>query len=54
MMDCIVEIAKDKHLDRIYGLILRDNFRATELFKEKGVTVDYASIKKIVKAAIKL
>ncbi len=54
MMNCIVEIARDKDLDSIYGLILRDNARAIELFKNKGFAVDVASIKKIAKATLKL
>jgi len=54
MMDCIIEIAKAKNLDSIYGLILRDNSRAIELFKEKGFGVDYSSIKKVAKATLEL
>ena len=54
MMDCIVEIAKDKNLDSVYGLILRDNARAIDLFKTKGFSVDYTSIKKIVKTTLEL
>jgi acetyltransferase len=54
MMDCILDIAKDKNLDSIYGLILRDNSRAIELFKEKGFSVDYSSIKKVAKVTLEL
>ncbi|MDH5634571.1 MAG: GNAT family N-acetyltransferase, partial [Candidatus Bathyarchaeota archaeon] len=54
MMECIIEIAKDKGLESVYGLILRDNARAIELFKENGFSVDYSSIKKIAKAVLEL
>ncbi|MFP3984535.1 MAG: GNAT family N-acetyltransferase, partial [Candidatus Bathyarchaeia archaeon] len=54
MMDSIIEVAKDKNLDSIYGLMLRDNQRAIELFREKLFSVDYASVKKVVKATLKL
>jgi len=54
MMNSMIEIAKDKNLDSIYGLILRDNSRAIELFKEKDFSVDYSSIKKVVKATLEL
>ena len=54
MMDSIIEIARDKGLDSIYGLILRDNSRAIELFREKDFTVDVTSIKKVARATLKL
>jgi len=54
MMDCIIEIAKDKDLKSVYGLILRDNTRAIEMFKEKGFSIDYLSTKKVVKATLEL
>ncbi|MCW4051604.1 MAG: bifunctional acetate--CoA ligase family protein/GNAT family N-acetyltransferase [Candidatus Bathyarchaeota archaeon] len=54
MMDYIIEIAKDRKLETVYGLVLRDNNRAIELFKEKGFAVDYYSIKKIVKTTLEL
>jgi acetyltransferase len=54
MMDCIIEIAKDMNLESVYGLILRDNSRAIDLFKEKGFLVDYSSIKKVVKTTLEL
>lgn len=54
MMDFIIEIAKDRKLETVYGLVLRDNNRAIELFKEKGFAVDYYSIKKIVKTTLEL
>jgi len=50
MMDCIIEIARDKNLVRVYGLILRDNNRSIELFRKKGFAIDVSSIKKVVKA----
>ena len=53
MMDCIIEIAKDKNLESIYGLILRDNYRAIDLFEKKGFMIDVSSIKKVVKATLK-
>jgi len=52
MIDCIIEIAKDRHLESIYGLMLRDNLRAIELFEKKGFAVDLASMGKIVKATL--
>ena len=54
LMDCIIEIAKDKNLETIYGLVLRDNSRAIELFKAKGFGIDYYSIKKVVKTTLEL
>jgi len=54
MMDCIIEIARDKNLESIYGLILRDNSRSIELFQKKGFAIDFSSIKKIVKATLEL
>ncbi len=54
MMDCIIEIARDKGLDSIYGLILRDNARSIELFKEKGFAVDYSTMKKVTRATLAL
>ncbi len=54
MMDCIIEIARDRRLETIYGLILRDNRRALDLFREKGFTVDFSSTDKVVKATLKL
>jgi len=54
MMDCIIEIARDKNLESIYGLILRDNTRSIELFQKKGFTIDFSSIKKVVKATLEL
>ncbi|MEM2146320.1 MAG: bifunctional acetate--CoA ligase family protein/GNAT family N-acetyltransferase [Candidatus Jordarchaeaceae archaeon] len=54
MLDYIIEIARDKNLESIYGLILRDNYRAIELFKKKGFTIDVSSVKKIVKATLVL
>jgi sporulation protein YlmC with PRC-barrel domain len=54
MMECIIKIARDKDLESVYGLILRDNARAIELFKENGFSVDYSSIKKVAKAVLEL
>jgi acetyltransferase len=54
MIDCIIKIARDRNLESIYGLILRDNNRSIHLFEKKGFTVDYSSIKKIAKATLKL
>jgi len=54
MLDYIIEIARDKNLESIYGLILRDNYRAIELFKKKGFTIDVLSVKKIVKVTLAL
>jgi acetyltransferase len=54
MMNCIIEIARDKDLESVYGLILRDNARAIALFKEKGFSIDYSSIKKVAKTTLEL
>jgi acetyltransferase len=40
MVDYMIEICKDKKLEAIYGLILRDNQRAIALMKEMGFTVE--------------
>jgi acetyltransferase len=54
MMDCIIDVAKDKNLDSVYGVILRDNKRAIDLFKEKGFAIDYSSMEKVAKATLSL
>jgi acetyltransferase len=54
MMDCIIDVAKDKNLDHVYGVILRDNKRAIDLFKEKGFVIDYSSMEKVAKATLSL
>jgi acetyltransferase len=53
MMDCILEVVRDKNLETVYGFILRDNTRAIELFQNKGFAVDYSSVKKVVKVTLK-
>lgn len=54
MMNRIIEIARDKGLENIYGLLLRDNKRSIEFFKNKGFTIDLSSEKKVVKATLNL
>jgi len=36
LMDHIVDIAKDMHLERIYGYVIRDNYRMINLCSKKG------------------
>ncbi len=40
MMDHIIEIAKDKGLETVYGEVLRENYRAITLMREMGFTVE--------------
>ncbi len=54
MMDCIIDVAKDKNLNSVYGVILRDNKRAIDLFKEKGFAIDYSAMEKVAKATLSL
>lgn len=39
MMDQIIEVAKDKKLEMVYGEVMKENFRAISLMKEMGFTV---------------
>ncbi len=41
LIDYMIEICKDKKLELIYGVILSDNIRAINLFKEMGFTIQY-------------
>jgi ribosomal protein S18 acetylase RimI-like enzyme len=41
MVDYMIEICKDKKLETIYGLVLSDNYRAINLMKEMGFTIEY-------------
>jgi acetyltransferase len=41
MVDYMIEICKDKQLETIYGLILRDNKKAIELMREMGFTIEF-------------
>ena len=41
MVDYMIEICKDKKLDVVYGLVLRDNYQAINLRKEMGFRVEY-------------
>ena len=36
LMDHIVEIAKDMHLEKVYGYVIRDNYRMINLCSKKG------------------
>jgi acetyltransferase len=40
MLDFMIEICKDKKLDTIYGIMLPDNYRAINLMKKMGFTID--------------
>jgi len=39
MVDYMIEICRDKRLETIYALILRDNHRAIILVKEMGFAI---------------
>jgi acetyltransferase len=39
IVDYMIEICKDKKLETIYGLMLRDNYRAIDLMKKMGFTI---------------
>ena len=41
MVDFMIEICRDKRLESIYALILRDNHRAIMLVKEKGFASEH-------------
>jgi acetyltransferase len=41
LVDYIIEIAKDKKLKTLYALMLRENYDAIELMKEKGFRIEY-------------
>jgi acetyltransferase len=41
MLDYMIEICKDKKLDKIYGVMLGDNYRAINLMKKMGFTIEY-------------
>lgn len=41
MVDYMIEICKDMGLERVYGLMLKDNYRAIELMKKMGFTTEY-------------
>jgi acetyltransferase len=40
MLDFMIEICKDKRLESVYGIMLPDNYRAINLFKKMGFTVE--------------
>ena len=41
MVDYVIEICKDMRLERIYAIMLSDNYRAISLMKKMGFTVEY-------------
>ena len=41
MTDYMIEICKDKKLETVYGIMLRDNHRATNLMEKMGFTLKY-------------
>jgi acetyltransferase len=41
MVDYMIEICKDRGLERIYGIMLPDNHRAIKLMKKMGFQVEY-------------
>jgi acetyltransferase len=40
MLDFMIEICKDKKLETVYGIMLPDNYRAINLMKKMGFTVE--------------
>ena len=40
MLDFMIEICKDKRLESVYGIMLPDNYRAINLFKKMGFTIE--------------
>jgi acetyltransferase len=40
MLDFMIEICKDKKLDTIYGIMLPDNYRAINLMRKMGFTIE--------------
>ena len=41
LIDYIIDISKDKKLEKIFAIMLRDNNRAIELTKKMGFTIKY-------------
>jgi len=41
LVDYIIEIARDKRLNKLYALMLQDNYKAIQLMKEKGFRIEY-------------
>jgi RimJ/RimL family protein N-acetyltransferase len=40
MLDFMIEICKEKKLETIYGVMLPDNYRAINLMKKMGFTIE--------------
>ena len=40
LVDYIIEIARDKGLNNLFALMLRDNYKAIRLMKEKGFRIE--------------
>jgi acetyltransferase len=40
MLDFMIEICKDKKLESVYGIMLSDNYRAINLMKKMGFTIE--------------
>lgn len=40
LVDYMIEIARDKKLNTLYALMLRDNYKAIRLMKEKGFKIE--------------
>ncbi|PVX27856.1 MAG: hypothetical protein CW716_00105 [Candidatus Bathyarchaeum sp.] len=39
MVDYMIEISKEKNLETVYALMLKDNYRAIKLLKKMGFTI---------------
>jgi len=40
MVDYMIEICRDKKLEKIHAIMLPDNYRAIKLFQEMGFTIE--------------
>lgn len=38
----MIEICKDKKLETVYGVMLSDNYRAIDLMKRMGFTLEFS------------
>jgi len=52
MVDYMIEISKEKGLETIYAMMLKDNYRAIRLLRKMGFTIQYEE--DVVKASLNL
>jgi len=43
MVDYVLDIAKEKGIENVYAIMLRDNYRALSLTKKMGFNLEYLS-----------